>query len=180
LTGDVALNGTGGGGIACEAAEAVDGNLEGPGRGPTSGNEVSVSDGDAGIGDAADRPLSRGVWERERGCGIVEGGRPVVDATEGGRGAVVIDEVETCLEPSLEGEAVVDLVPARGGVERVLIARGGVEGPALAFGRAVVLAVLEASRDTEAVEACFIPAGRVLPSVKTICGGEDIQSLEPQ
>jgi hypothetical protein len=91
---------------------------------------------------------------------MVEGGRPV-DATEGGRGAVVIDEVETCLEPSLEGEAVVDLVPARGGVERALVARGGVEGPALAFGRAAALAVLEASRDTEAVEVCFEPAGRV-------------------
>jgi hypothetical protein len=92
---------------------------------------------------------------------MVEGGRPV-DATEGGRGAVVIDEVETCLEPSLEGEAVVDLVPARGGVEEAgLVARGGVEGPALAFGRAAALAVLEASRDTEAVEVCFEPAGRV-------------------
>jgi hypothetical protein len=67
LTGDVALYGTGGGGIACEAAEAVDGDLEGPGRGATSGNEDSVSDGEAGIGDAAERPLSRGVWARERG-----------------------------------------------------------------------------------------------------------------
>jgi hypothetical protein len=67
LTGDVALKGTGGGGIACEAAEAVEGNLEGPGRGAISGNEDSVSDGEAGIGDAADIPLSRGVWARERG-----------------------------------------------------------------------------------------------------------------
>jgi hypothetical protein len=139
-----------------------------------------VSEGEAGIGDAADRPLSRGVWARDRGWGMVEGGRPVCDATEGGRAEVVMDEVETCLEPSLGGEAVVDLVPARGGVERALVARGGVEGPALALGRAAALAVLEASRDTEAVEACLDPAGRVLPSVKTICGGEDIQSLEPQ
>lgn len=61
MTGDVALNGTGGGGIACEAAEAVDGNLDGPGRGPMSGSECSVSDGEAGIGDAADVPLSKGV-----------------------------------------------------------------------------------------------------------------------
>ena len=61
MTGDVALNGTGGGGIACEAAEAVEGNLEGPGRGPTSGSEDSVRAGEAGIGDAADRPLSKGV-----------------------------------------------------------------------------------------------------------------------
>lgn len=61
MTGDVVLNGTGGGGIACEAAEAVEGNLEGPGRDAISCNEVSVSDGEAGIGDAADRPLSRGV-----------------------------------------------------------------------------------------------------------------------
>jgi hypothetical protein len=103
-----------------------------------------------------------------------------VDATEGGRGAVVMDEVETCLEPSLEGEAVVDLVPARGGVERALVARGGVEGPALAFGRAAALAVLEASRDTEAVDTCFEPAGRVYPSALTIYSGKDIQSLEPQ
>jgi len=161
LVGDVALYGTGGGGIACEAAEAVEGNLEGPGRGPTSGSEASVSDGEAGIGDAADRPLSRGVWARDSGWGMVEGGRPVVDAAEGGRGAVVIDEVETCLEPSLDGEAVVDLIPARGGVDGpALAARGGVEGPALALGRAA-LAVLEASRDTEAVEACFEPNGRV-------------------
>ena len=73
----------------------------------------------------------------------------------------MIDEVETCLEPSLEGEAVVDLVPARGGVEDAgLVARGGVEGPALALGRAAVLAVLEASRETEAVEACLEPTGR--------------------
>jgi len=92
---------------------------------------------------------------------MVDGGRPVVDATEGGRAAVVIDEVETCLDPSLDGEAVVDLAPARGGVEDAgLVARGGVEGPALALGRAA-LAVLEASRDTEAVEACFDPTGRV-------------------
>jgi hypothetical protein len=96
-----------------------------------------------------------------------------VDATEGGRGTVVIDEIETCLEPSLEGEAVVDLVPARGGVERALVARGGVEGPALALGRAAALAVLEARRDTEAVEACFIPAGRVCTSVEIMYGGED-------
>jgi hypothetical protein len=100
---------------------------------------------------------------------MVEGGRPVVDATEGGRGAVVIDDLETCLEPSLDGEAVVDLMPARGGVDGpVLAARGGVEGPALALGRAAVLAVLEASRDTEAVEVCFIPAGRAYSSAKHI------------
>jgi hypothetical protein len=93
---------------------------------------------------------------------MADGGRPVVDATEGGRGAVVIDEVETCLEPNLEGEAVVDLIPARGGVEgTALVARGGVEGPAFAFGRAAALAVLDATRDTEAVEACFEPTGRV-------------------
>lgn len=91
---------------------------------------------------------------------MVEGGRPAVDATEGGRGAVVIDEVETCLELSLDGEAVVDLIPALGGVAGAL-ARGGVEGPALAFGRAAVLVVLEASLDTDAVEACFAPTGRV-------------------
>jgi hypothetical protein len=91
---------------------------------------------------------------------MVEAGRPVVDATEGGRAEVVMDEVETCLEPSLDGEAVVDLVPARGGVERALVARGGVEGPALALGRAASLAVLEASRETEAVEACLEPTGR--------------------
>ena len=174
MVGDVALNGTGGGGIACEAAEAVEGNLEGPGRCPTSGSEDSVSDGEAGIGDAADRPLSRGVWARDSGWGMVEGGRPVVDATEGGRGAVVIDEVETCLEPSLDGDAVVDLIPARGGVEDAgLVARGGVEGPALAFGRATVLAVLDASRDTEAVEACFEPTGRVCTSAQIIYGGRD-------
>jgi hypothetical protein len=111
---------------------------------------------------------------------MVEGGRPVSDATEGGRGAVVIDEVETCLEPNLDGEAVDDLIPARGGVERALVARGGVEGPALAFGRAAVLAVLDARRDTEAVEAYFIPAGRVLPSARTIYVGEDLQPSAPQ
>jgi len=61
LTGDAALNGTGGGGIACEAAEAVEGNLDGPGRGPMSGSEDSVSDGEASIGDAANVPLSKGV-----------------------------------------------------------------------------------------------------------------------
>ena len=102
---------------------------------------------------------------------MVEAGRPVVDATEGGRGAVGIDAVETCLEPSLDGEAVVDLMPARGGVEgTALVVRGGVEGPALAFGRVTALAVLEASRETEAVEACFIPAGRVYPSAWTTYG----------
>jgi hypothetical protein len=100
---------------------------------------------------------------------MVEGGRPVVDATEGGRGAVVIEDVETCLEPNLDGEAVVDLIPARGGVEgAALVARGGVEGPALAFGRAAALAVLEASRETEAVEACFEPIGRVYSSARSI------------
>lgn len=58
--------------------------------------------------------------------------------------------METCLEPSLEGEEVLDPGPAR----------GGVDGPALALGRADAwLAVLEASRDTEAVEACFAPTG---------------------
>jgi hypothetical protein len=91
-----------------------------------------------------------------------------------------MDEVETCLEPSLDGEAVVDLVPARGGVERALVARGGVEGPALALGRAAVLAVLEASRDTEAVEVCFIPAGRAYSSAKTIYGVKNVQPSAPQ
>ena len=111
---------------------------------------------------------------------MVDGGRPV-DATEGGRGAVVIEEVETCLEPSLDGEAVVDLV-ARGGVEDAgLVARGGVEGPALALGRVAVLAVLEeASRDTEAVDACLEPTGRVCPSANTMYCGEDVQPSEPQ
>jgi hypothetical protein len=92
-----------------------------------------------------------------------------------------MDEVETCLEPSLDGEAVVDLVPARGGVEDAgLVARGGVEGPALAFGRGAALAVLEASRDTEAVEVCFIPAGRAYSSAKTIYGVKNVQPSAPQ
>jgi len=103
-----------------------------------------------------------------------------VDATEGGRGAVVIDEVETCLEPSLDGEAVVDLAPARGGVEDAgLAARGGVEGPALALGRAT-LAVLEASRDTEAVDVCLAAPGRVYSSANIMYQGHDLQSLEPR
>ena len=91
----------------------------------------------------------------------MEGGRPATDADEEGRAAVVIDDVETCLEPNFEGEAVVDLTPARGGVEgATLVGRGGVDGPALALGRAAALAVLEANLDTEAVEACFEPIGR--------------------
>ena len=51
MVGDDALIGTGGGGIALDAeTEAVDGNREGPGRGPRSGSDDSVSAGEAGIG----------------------------------------------------------------------------------------------------------------------------------
>jgi hypothetical protein len=101
----------------------------------------------------------------------VEGGRPVTDADEGGRAdVVVIDEVDTCLEANLDGEAVVDLTPARGGVAGVALVRGGVDGPALALGRVTLaaLAVLEARRETEAVEACFAPIGRVYLSASLV------------
>ena len=77
---------------------------------------------------------------------------PIEDGGRARADVLATELVETCLEPSLEGEYVLDPDPAR----------GGVEGPALAFGRADAwLAVLEASRDTEAVEACFAPAGLV-------------------
>jgi hypothetical protein len=48
-----------------------------------------------------------------------DGGRPRADV-------LVAELVETCREPNLEGEDVLDPEPVR----------GGVEGPALAFGRA--------------------------------------------
>jgi hypothetical protein len=64
---------------------------------------------------------------------VVEGGRPTLLITDGGRPRVdapPIDALDTCREPSLDGEEVLDAVPGVG--------RGGVEGPALAFGRAAV------------------------------------------
>lgn len=100
------------------------------------------------------------------------------DAEEDGRAAVVlIEAAETCREPNLDGEAVVDWTPARGGVEgAALAARGGVEGPALAFVRAAVLAVLAARRETEAVEVCFDTAGR---DFHQSCSAEKLDDLQP-
>lgn len=75
---------------------------------------------------------------------------------------VAIELDDTCREvgTSFEGEEVFDTVPVP--------ARGGVEGPALAFGglavwgvlALVAVEVLDARRDMEALDACFAAAGR--------------------
>ena len=63
MIGDPARWGIGGGGIAWDA---FDGNRDGPGRGPISGREDSVSDGEGGIRIAGEGALaSNGVGARE-------------------------------------------------------------------------------------------------------------------